>query len=322
MKHVVSSCLAAILATSIAGAAAQTYPSKPIRIVVPFAAGGFSDLYARIIAAKLQEAWGQAAVVDNRPGAGGNIGTDIVAKSAPDGHTLLMGGIGTHAINPAVYRKLPYDSVRDFIPVAFVVDSEGLLALHPSVPAASVKEIVALAKKRAGALTYGSAGSGTTSHLAAELFKSMAKVDIIHVPYKSNAAAVSELVGGQISMVIAPLSIALPFVKDNRLRGIASMGAQRSAATPSIPTLAESGLPGFEVNNWAGMFAPAGTPAAVISRLNAEIVRIMQLPEVKARLPGEGLRFMPASPEQFAEFVRREYAKWGAVVRAAGAYAD
>ncbi len=302
---------------------AQNYPIKSIRIVVPFSAGGFSDLYARIIASKLQESGGQPVIVENRPGAGGNIGTEIVARSAGDGYNLLMGGIGTHAINPAVYRKLPYDPFRDFTPIAFVVDSEGVLVIHPSIPVYKIRDLIAISKmtnhqKNDVILTFGTAGSGSTSHLAAEVFKSMAQVNWIHVPYKSNASAVSELVGGQISMVFAPVSIALPFIKSQRLRAIAVMGKDRSDTIPSVPTVDESGLPGFEVKNWAGLFAPSGTALTIVTRLNAEVVKTLQTPEIKARLVGEGLRANLGSADQFANFVKSEFMKWGQVVRAIG----
>ncbi len=302
---------------------AQNYPIKSIRIVVPFSAGGFSDLYARIIASKLQESGGQPVIVENRPGAGGNIGTEIVARSAGDGYNLLMGGIGTHAINPAVYRKLPYDPFRDFTPIAFVVDSEGVLVIHPSIPVYKIRDLIAISKmtnhqKNDVILTFGTAGSGSTSHLAAEVFKSMAQVNWIHVPYKSNASAVSELVGGQISMVFAPVSISLPFIKSQRLRAIAVMGKDRSDTIPSVPTVDESGLPGFEVKNWAGLFAPSGTALTIVTRLNAEVVKTLQTPEIKARLVGEGLRANLGSADQFANFVKSEFMKWGQVVRAIG----
>jgi len=301
---------------------AQQYPTKPIRIVVPFPPGGFSDVFARIIGNKLSESWGQQVVIDNRPGAGGNIGADIVAKAAPDGYTLVMGTIGTHAINATLFSKMPYDPIRDFAAVAFVVEAEGLLTVHPSLPVKTAKDLIALARSKPGELTYASAGAGTTSHLAGELFKTMAKVDITHVPYKGNVPAITDLMSGQTSMLFATLPTVLPQVQAKRLKGIAVLGAKRSSALPDMPTLAESGLRGFEVNNWTGMLAPAGTPAAVVTRLNGEIVRIMQLPEVQTRLPKEGLRFVATTPQQFADFVRSEKDKWAPIVKATGAKAD
>jgi tripartite-type tricarboxylate transporter receptor subunit TctC len=313
--------LAAGLTLSTA-AFAQEYPTKSIRIVVPFPPGGFSDVFSRIIGAKMHESWGQQVVVDNRPGAGGNIGADIVAKSPPDGYTLVMGTIGTHAINATLFSRLPYDPIRDFAPVAFVVGADGLLVVHPSLPVKSTKELIALARNKPGALTYASAGAGTTSHLAGELFKSMTKADITHVPYKGNVPAITDLLSGQTTMLFATLPTVLPQVQANRLRPLAVLGSTRSAALPAMPTLAEAGLKGFEVSNWTGVFAPAGTPAAVVTKLNAEIVRVMRLPEVQERLPKQGLTFTPGSPQQFAAFVKSEKDKWGALVRAIGAKVD
>jgi tripartite-type tricarboxylate transporter receptor subunit TctC len=312
--------LAAVAAAP--GASAQQYPVKPIRIVVPFPPGGFSDVFARIIGSKMNESWGQQVIVDNRPGAGGNIGADIVAKAAPDGYTLVMGTIGTHAINATLFSRLPYDPVRDFTPVAFVVEAEGLLTVHPSLPVRTARDVIALARSKPGELTYASAGAGTTSHLAGELFKTMAKVDLTHVPYKGNVPAITDLMSGQTSMLFATLPTVLPQVQARRLKGVAVLGTKRSSALPDMPTLAESGLRGFEVTNWTGVLAPTGTPAAIVSRLNTEIVRVMQLPEVQARLPKEGLRFVAMTPQQFAEFVKSEKEKWGPIVKATGAKAD
>ena len=315
-------CAAAILALPGATLHAQNYPVKPIRMVVPFPAGGFSDVFGRILAARMNESWGQPVVVENRPGAGGNIGADIVAKSPPDGYTLVMGTIGTHAINATLFSKLPYDPVRDFAAVAFVVEAEGLLVVHPSIPAKTVKELVALARSRPGELTVSSAGSGTTSHLAGELFKTMTRTDMVHVPYKGNAPAITGLMSGETSMLFATLPTVLPQVQAGRLRGIAVLGAKRSVAVPEFPTLSEAGLKGFEVNNWTGTFAAAGTPPAVVGKLNTEINRIMQIPDVQSRLPREGLRPVAMSPEEFAAFVRSEKDKWAPLVKASGAKAE
>ena len=303
-------------------ACAQQYPAKPIRLVVPFPPGGFSDVFARIIGAKMNEPWGQQIVVDNRVGAGGNIGADIVAKSPPDGYALVMGTIGTHAINATLFSRLPYDPVRDFSAVALVVGADGLLVVHPSLPARSVSELIGLVRARPGELTYASAGAGTTSHLAGELFKSMTAGDITHVPYKGNAPAITDLLAGQTAMLFATLPTVLPQVQAQKLRGLAVLGLARSPAIPEMPTLAESGLKGFEVNNWTGVFAPAGTPAAIVGKLNAEIIRIMQLPDVQARLPREGLSFSATTPQQFSDFVKAEKEKWGRLVKAVGAKAD
>ena len=300
----------------------QPYPSKPIRIVVPFPAGGIADLYGRLIANRLAEAWGQPVVIDNRTGAGGNIGADLVAKSVPDGHTLVMGTFGTHAVNVTLFSKLPYDPVRDFAPVVLVLEAEGLLTVHPSVPAQSVPELIAYARAKPGALTFASAGMGTASHLAGELFKTMARVEMVHVPYKGNVPAITDLLAGQTSLIFATMPTVLPHAKTGRLRALATIGAARSAAIPEVPTVAEAALPGFEVTNWIGLFAPARTGADIVQRLNLEVTRFMQTPEVQTRLTNEGARFAPNSPEQFGAFVKAEIAKWAPVVRASGAHAE
>ena len=304
-----------------ASAGAQTYPAKPVRVIVNFPAGGVADVYARIIGAKVQEAWGQPVVVENRTGAGGNIGAEAVAKSAPDGYTLNMSAIGPHAINVSLFSKMPYDPVKDFAAVALVLEAEGLLVLHPAVPASSVAELIAYARASPGKLTFASAGMGTASHLAGELFKSMAKVDMTHVPYKGNVPAITDLLAGQTSLLFATMPTVLPHAKAGKLRALATIGSSRSAAAPELPTIGES-LPGFEVNNWIGLFAPAGTPRDIVQRWNGEVMRIMQLPEIQSRLPVEGARFSPNTPDQFAAFVKSEIAKWAPVVKASGARAD
>ena len=304
-----------------AAALAQPYPSRPVRIIVNFPAGGVADVYARIIGAKVQEAWGQPVVIENRTGAGGNIGAEAVAKSPPDGYTLNMSAIGPHAVNVSLFSKLPYDPVKDFTAVALVLEAEGLLVVHPSVPANSVAELITYARANPGKLTFASAGTGTASHLAGELFKTMARVDMTHVPYKGNVPAITDLLAGQTSLLFATMPTVLPHAKTGKLRALATIGAERSRAAAELPTVAET-LPGFEVNNWIGLFAPAGTPAPIVQRWNAEVLRIMQLAEIQARLPVEGARFAPNSPEQFAQFVKSEIAKWASVVKASGARVD
>ena len=304
-----------------AAALAQPYPSKPVRIIVNFPAGGVADVYARIIGAKVQEAWGQPVVIENRTSAGGNIGAEAVAKSPPDGYTLNMSAIGPHAVNVSLFSKLPYDPVKDFAAVALVLEAEGLLVVHPSVPANSVAELITYARANPGKLTFASAGTGTASHLAGELFKTMAKVDMTHVPYKGNVPAITDLLAGQTSLLFATMPTVLPHAKTGKLRALATIGAERSRAASELPTVAET-LPGFEVNNWIGLFAPAGTPTPIVQRWNAEVLRIMQLAEIQARLPVEGARFAPNSPEQFAQFVKSEIAKWASVVKASGARVD
>jgi tripartite-type tricarboxylate transporter receptor subunit TctC len=311
---------AALLAVP-AAFAQQNYPQKPIRYVVPFPAGGIADVFARIIGARLGEAWGQPVVVENRAGAGGNIGAEIVAKAPPDGYTLLMGSIGTQALNAALYRNMPYDSVKDFTPIALVIEAESLLALHPSVAAGTPAELISLARAQPGKLTCGSAGVGTTSHLACELFKSMARVDVVHVPYKGNVPAITDLLAGQTSMSFATMPTVLPHVKAGKLKGLAVLGTGRSPAAPDIPALAEA-LPGFEVNNWVGTFGPAGLPAAIAAKLNAGILAVMRSPDVQQRLLTEGARFTPMTPAQFAGFVAAETVKWGKLIRETGIHAD
>jgi tripartite-type tricarboxylate transporter receptor subunit TctC len=303
-------------------AAAQTYPTKPVRLIVPFPAGGIADVFGRIIGAKLSEAWGQPVLVENRAGAGGNIGADVVAKAPADGYTLLMGSIGTQAVNVSLFRNMPYDSAKDFTPVALVLEAESLLAVHPSVPAATPAELIAYARAQPGKLSYGSAGVGTASHLAGELFKSMAHVDIAHIPYKGNVPAITDLLAGQTQMVFATMPTVLPHVKAGKLKGVAVLGLNRSAAAPEVPTLSESGLNGFEVNNWIGMFGPAGMPPAVTAKLNAAVLEVMRRPEVRQRMLAEGARFTATTPEQFAAFVGAETAKWGRLIREVGIRAD
>ena len=300
---------------------AQSYPSKPIRVVVPFAAGGIADIYARLIGARVTESWGQAVVVENRTGAGGNIGADAVAKSAPDGYTLVMSALGPHAVNVSLFSKMPYDPVKDFAAIALVLEAEGLLVVHPSIPVNSVPELIAHARSNPGKLTFASAGMGTASHLAGELFKTMAKVEMTHVPYKGNVPAITDLLAGQTALLFATMPTVLPQAKAGKLRAVATIGSARASATPELPTVGES-LSGFEVNNWIGLFAPAGTSPEIVRRWNAEVLRIMQSPEIQSRLPNEGARFYPKTPDQFAAFVKSEIAKWAPVVKASGARVD
>ena len=303
-------------------AQAQAYPTRTIRIVVPVATGGIADYYSRVIGTRLTETWGQPVVVENRAGGGGNIGADVVAKAAPDGHTLVMGFLGPHAVNQFLFTKMPYDTQRDFAPVAMVIEAEGLLAVHPSVPVNTVGELLALARARPGMLSYGSGGVGTASHLAGELFKSMTKTFIVHIPYRGNAPAVADLIGGQTQLAFATLPTIIAHVRAGKLRGVAVIGSTRSAAAPQLPTVAEAGVPGFAVNNWIGLFAPAGTHVEIVRRLNAEVMRIMQLPEITRRMAVEGERHTANTPEQFAAFVRDETTKWAKVVKDAGLKAE
>ena len=314
-------CLALLLVLLSTGLGAQTYPAKPIKIVVPFPAGGIADLYARLIGARVSDGWGQPVLIENRTGAGGNIGADAVAKSAPDGHTLVMGSFGTHAVNVSLFSSMPYDPVRDFAPIALVLEAEGLLVVHPSIPAQSVLDLIAYGRAHPGRLTFASAGMGTASHLAGELFKTMARVDMTHVPYKGNVPAITDLLAGQTSLLFGTMPTVLAHAKAGKLRALATIGSARSAAAPDLPTVAET-IPGFEVNNWIGLFAPAGTSAPIVRKWNGEVNKIMQSADIKPRLVTEGARFTANSPEEFGAFVKSEIARWAPVVKASGARVD
>ena len=306
------------LAVLVNDAGAQAYPQKPIHIIVPVAAGGIADVFSRIIGVKLTEVWGQPVIVENKPGGGGNIGADYVAKSPPDGYTLVMGYVGSHAVNPSLFKVMPYDPLKDFVPVALVIEAEGLLAVNPAVlPIRTVPELIALAKAQPGKLSYSSGGIGTASHLAGELFKSMAKVEMVHVPYKGNVPSITDLIGGQVSLSFATMPTVLPHMRSGKLRGIAVIGSERAVAVPELPTVAET-VPGFSVNNWIGLFAPAGTAADIVNKLNVEVLKIMESPEVQKRMESEGARFSRKSPEEFGRFVRAESVKWAKVLKDAG----
>ncbi len=301
---------------------AQAYPNQPIKMIVPFTAGGTTDILARTIGQKLGDALHQPVIVENRPGAGGNIGADAAAKAKPDGYTLLMGTIGTQAINASLYAKMPYDSARDFAPITLVAVVPNVLLVHPSVPAKNVAELIALAKSKPGELNFASTSTGGSPHLSGEMFKQMAGVDIVHVPYKGSAPAITDLLGGQITLMFDNLPSGLPHVKAGKLRALGVTSARRSPAAPDIPTIAESGVPGYEVDSWFGILAPAGTPAHIIARLNTEIVKILQMPDVNERLAEQGAQPVGGTPQQFAEHIRKETAKWARVVKASGAKAD
>jgi tripartite-type tricarboxylate transporter receptor subunit TctC len=303
-------------------ALAQTYPNKAIRLVVPFPPGGPADILSRAIGEKLSNGWGQQVVVDNRAGAGGGIGSDIVAKATPDGYTLLMGFVGTHAINPSLYRNLSYDNVKSFEPVSRVATATIILVLHPSVPAKSVSELISLAKSKPGELTFGSPGNGTPQHLGGELFNTMAGVKMNHIPYKGAVPAIIDLVGGRVSLIFSSAPPALPHVKTGKLRALAVTSAKRSSVSPELPTIAESGLPGYEVINWYGVLVPAGTQKAIVAKLNAEIVKIMGMGDVTDRLSVVGIEPFPSTPAQFASFIKEETSKWAKVVKFSGARLD
>jgi len=296
---------------------AEPYPVRPIRMIVGFAPGGGTDLTARPVAQKLSELLGQQVIVENRPGAAGNIATEQVVKAPPDGYTLLMGTIAALAINPSLYGDLRFDPETDLAPVIQVVDATNVLALHPSVPAGSVKELIALAREKS--LSAGSSGIGATGHLSIELFNLMAGVKLVHVPYKGGGPAMSDLVGGQVNLIFATTASAIPHLKSGRIKGIAVTTAKRSALLPDLPTISESGLAGFDANNWYGLVVPAKTPRAIIDQLNAEVTKILGMPDVKTTLFNQGLDPAPGTPEQFGAYIRSERAKWARVIKESGA---
>ena len=300
-------------------ATAQTFPAKPIRLVVTFPSGGAPDILARLFSEKAQ--LGQPVVVDNKPGAGGNIGADFVAKSAGDGHTLVMGTVGTHAINGSLYEKMPYDMVRNFAPVSLVASAPNLLVVNNNVPVRTVPEFIAYLKANPDKLSFGSPGVGTSVHVSGELFKSMTGTRMTHVPYKGRQFAIPDLVGGSIQLMFDNMPSALPMAREGKIRAIAVTTAKRSAAAPEIPTVAET-IPGFEATTWFAVFAPAGTPKPVVDRLNAEVLRVFRLPEVAERLKTLGLEAVLSSPEELASYQASEIVKWTKVVKESGARAE
>jgi tripartite-type tricarboxylate transporter receptor subunit TctC len=310
--------LIAFAALCVSTAFAQQYPAKTIRVVVGFAPGGGTDIVARIIGAKLFETWGQAVVVDNRAGATGTIGADIVAKSPPDGYTLLMGHVNSHGIAPNLFKKLPYDPQRDFAMVAYVGYVPNVLVVHPSIPARNVKELIAIAKARPGQMSYASSGVGSTQHLAGEMLKLLAGIDILHVPYKGSGPAVVDLIAGHVVMNFDTMPPVLPHIKSGRMRALAVTTPKRAGPLPEVPTMVESGLKGFEMTNWYGVMAPAKTPREVVVKLNGEINKIMGLPEQKAKLEEVGTQLDPISTEQFTKFLASEIAKYAKLVKASG----
>ncbi|WP_374666275.1 Bug family tripartite tricarboxylate transporter substrate binding protein [Ramlibacter sp.] len=311
--------MAAIAQSASAPPASGAWPTRPIRIVVTFPPGGAPDTLARVLADKWA-ALGQPVTVDNKPGAGGNIGADLVAKSAPDGHTLVVGTVGTHAINAALYEKMPYNHLKDFTPISFLAATPNLLVVNKSVPAATVKELIELARKQP--LSFGSSGSGTSIHLSGELFNTLAGVKMQHVPYKGRAQAIPDLLGGRIQMIFDNMPSALPLVKSGELKAIAVTSANRSPAAPQIPTIAESGLPGFEATSWFALYGPAGIPREVLLRIHAETQKALAAPDVKEKLAGLGLEPNPGTPESLAAFMQAETTKWAKVVKDSGAKPD
>lgn len=315
-RSIAGALVAATLLSWVALAHAQTYPRKPVRFIIPFAAGGGNDIVSRVICAQLTEALGQQVIPDNRAGAGGVIGTELLARAAPDGYTLGMSSTSTLAINPALMKKLPYDPVRDFAPVTLVVSNAYILVVHPSVPARTMQELVALARAKPGTMNFPSAGNGSTLHLAGEMFKTMAGVDMVHVPYKGMGPGMTDLLGGHVHLAFAPLTQVLQPARSGRLRMLGITSIKRSAVVPEVPTLDESGVPGYDVAGWFGVVAPAGTPRPVIDRLHQAIVRILKSDAVD-RLVKEGAELGGNTPEQFAAYIKTELEKWGKAVREA-----
>jgi len=298
-------------------ASAQPFPSKPVKFVVPQAPGGTTDVFARYIGQRLSAKWGQPVVVENRSGASGIIATELVAKSAPDGHTLLMANT-SHVFNPSFFPKLPYDPIRDFAAVALTTSVHFALVVHPSVPARSVKEFIAVAKARPGAMTYASAGNGAPHHLAMELLKAMARVDLTHVPYKGAGQFVPALLAGEVTTVIGAINSLLPHVHSGKLRLLAMAGGRRATMLPDIPTIAEAALPGFALDNWSGMLVPARTPRGIVERLNGEIVKALRDPQIRDRLVPQGIEVIPSTPEEFQELMKTHMTKWARVIKDAG----
>jgi len=305
------------LTLAAGAAAAQTYPTKAVRLVVPFLAGGSTDIVGRTVAQKLSEMWGQQAFVDNRPGGGTTIGTEMVAKAAPDGYTLLVTP-APFTINPSLLTKLPYDALTDFAPITLINTTPLVMVVNPGVPAKNVKELIALAKAKPGKLNFGSSGTGGSNHLAGELFDAMAGVKMVHIPYKGNAGALTDIVGGHLDVVYNGITSAVALIRGGKLRALAVTSLQRSAALPDVPTLDESGLKGFEAVAWNGLSAPAKTPRDVIMKINADVIKIVNSPELKERLKADGSDPVGNSPEQYAAFLRNEIAKWAKVIKFAG----
>lgn len=318
-----SRLLAGLILTTVAPlAVAQAWPSKPIKWVAPFPPGGTTDLIARLLAQRLTEQLGQNVFIENRGGAGGSIGADVLAKSAPDGYTMGTGTVATHAINAALYKKLSYHPVNDFVPITLVGLVPNLLTVHPSVPAKNVKELIALLKANPGTATFSSSGNGSAPHLSGELFKTMAGVDMQHIPYKGTMLGITDVVAGRVTLAFANFPVTYPLAQTGKLRALAVTTAKRSAAAPDIPTISESGLPNYEVSSWQGVFVPAGTPLQIVKRLNAELVKIINTAQMKETLVGYGVEPSGNSVEEFSAMVKAEVAKWARVVKQSGAQLD
>jgi len=315
--------LLALLASAMAfPAGAQAYPSRPVKLVVPFPPGGSLDITGRLIAQRLSEMWGQAVVVENKPGAGGNIGADFVAKSPSDGYTILLGALSTHAVNPNLYAKMPYDAVKDFAPITLIAITPNVLVVNAATPVNNVKEFIAWTKANPGKLAFGSGSNGSAGHLAGELYKVETGTDAVHIPFKGGAPATQALLAGDTQFMFDNLANAMAQVKAGKLKALAVTTAQRSPLVPELPTMAEAGLPGFDISTWYGLFAPAGTPAAIVGKWNADVTKILTTPDVRAKLIADGAEPAPDTPEQFAQMISRELAKYARIIKASGAKVD
>jgi tripartite-type tricarboxylate transporter receptor subunit TctC len=318
MRYVFNAAVLALVCAALsAPTAAQKFPTKPIRIIVAYTPAGATDILARAIGQKMNDTWGQPVIVDNRPGANGNIGTELAARATPDGHTLVMGTAGTHGINPSLYRKLNWDAVKDFEPVSLVAMVPNILVVNNSLPVKNVKELIAYAKANPGKLNYGSPGNGSTAHLSMELFKTMTGTSLTHIPYKGSAGVLADVMGGQIALTMDNMPPYLPQVKAGKIRALAVSTAKRSPAVPDIPTIAEAGVPGYDSGAWFGLLAPAGTPKGIVNRLAAETQRILKLPDVHERIAALGAEPVGSTPEQFAAHIKSEIAKWAKVIKEA-----
>ncbi len=322
MKKALFALLLAVPALTAPSAMAQQYPSKPIVLVVPFAPGGTSELISRLVAQKLTERLGQQVVVENRPGAAGNIAMEQVARAAPDGYTLILGHIGTLAVNPAMFPKLPYDAIKDFAPVSLIAAVPNIVTVNPAVPAKTLKEFLDLARAKPGSINYGSAGNGSAGHLAMEYLKRIAKTDMVHVPYKGTGPMLTDLLAGQTQATFTGSSPLIPHIKSGKLRALAVGSAMRIPSLPEVPTVAESGFAGFETAQWYGIIAPAKTPPAIIQKLSVEIAQVMKQPDVIARLSGDGTVMIGSTPNEFAAYISKEMKRWGEVVHDANIKAE
>ena len=319
MKNVRLLALALSIAASCGAASAQNYPVKPIRLIAPFPPGGSTDLLARVVAQKLTDAWGQQVIVENRGGAGGTIGVELAARATPDGYTIVMGHIGTFGAIPTLYPKLPYDAIKDFAPITLLAMVPNGMVVHPTLPVRSVKDLLAVARAKPGNVLYGSGGSGSAAHLAMVYFELLAKVKLTHIPYKGTGPAIYDLIAGQTSTMITGMAALMPHIKSQKLRIIGVGTVKRLAVLPEVPTISESGVPGYEATQWYGILAPAGTPRDIVMKLNAEMVRALRLPDVRERLAGDGVVPVGNTPEEFGAHIKSEIARWAPVVKASGA---